>query len=316
MSVPQNIDFEYELFANFAEPIIHLIDDLEVTEIYIDTWNRISYMKAGTVKQSDISFADEKSLMDLCEHLIKDVRGRNTRDSENYFSLNSTDGHRFSVHTPTIRNELDKYSITIRLFRALQMLHKRMIELGAFTEDQYDKMLDYLINGKNILICGKPNSGKTTIMRCLLNSIIQRDQPRIIFLEDPKELNLNYEKGFELEVDHKEENSASKALRFCLRNSPQILVLGEILDPDVARTFLESVEAGFSGAISTIHANNAKVATSRLATLAAKGSNVSRHDWLETANNTIDLVVYVSFDQITGERKITELYDVKKGMML
>lgn len=315
MAIQKTIKYEYEIFANLAEPVIGLIDDKSITEIYIDSWDRISYMRNGKVYPSDIKFTDDRSFADLCEHLVKDIRPSNS-NNDNYFSLNSSAGHRFSIYTPDIRTHFDKYSITIRLFRALEMLHDTMIELGAFTQKQYDVMLDYMMRGKNILICGKPNSGKTTIMRCILDSVIKETQPRLIFLEDPKELNLKYEKGFEIEVNHKESNSASNALRFCLRNSPQIMVLGEILDPDVARTFLESVEAGFSGAISTIHANNAKVATSRLATLAAKGSNVSRNDWLETANKTIDLVVYINFDQITGKRQVTDLYDIQEDKVL
>lgn len=310
-----NIKFEKELFANFAEPIINLIEDSSVTEIYIDSYDRISYMRDGLVKNHDQHFDDAVGFMRLCDLLVKDHRASSLGDT-NYFSFNSNEGHRFSIHTPDIRTNFGSYTMTIRLFRALDMTVDRMIELGAFTQYQFDQIVGYMARGKNILICGKPNSGKTTIMRCLLNKIESDNSPRFIFLEDPKELNLDYSLGFEIEVNHREAGSASNALRFCLRNSPQVMVLGEIIDPDVARTFLESIEAGFSGAISTIHSKNASVATSRLATLASKGSTVTRSDWLEAANSTIDLVVYVSFDQITGKRHISEMYDVQEDAML
>lgn len=305
-----NIDFDAEFFSENAEPIQHLIDNIDVTEIYIDSWDRISYMEHGVIKADNSTFANPQKFIFMCDHLTKDVRDRG--NNQNYFSIDSSASHRFSIYTPKSRTADDEYKMTIRLFRAAEMSVERMIHLRAFTQEQFDIILDYAMKGRNILICGKPNSGKTTILRCLINTIIRRIDPRIISLEDPPELKLYYNKGFELEVDHREEDSASNALRFCLRNSPQILVLGEILDPGVARTFLESVEAGNSGAISTIHSKNAQVATSRLATLAAKGVNVSRSDWLKTADSTIDLAVYVSFDQITGRRMITELWDVRK----
>jgi len=256
-----NINYDEEFFSEKADAILHLIDDIDVTEIYIDSWNRISFMKHGVIESDNSQFRDPDDLIFICEYLIKDVRNR--KHNQNYFSIDSTASHRFSIFTPDDRNSKDDYKMTIRLFRAAEMSVNRMIELNAFTREQFETMLEYAMKGRNILICGKPNSGKTTILRCLINSIIDKIDPRIISLEDPPELKLFYNKGFELDVDHREDGSASNALRFCLRNSPQILVLGEILDPDVARTFLESVEAGNSGAISTIHSKNAKVATSR-----------------------------------------------------
>ncbi|MGJ8663512.1 MAG: ATPase, T2SS/T4P/T4SS family, partial [Marinicella sp.] len=128
--------------------------------------------------------------------------------------------------------------------------------------------------------------------------------------------NLTFKNGFVIDINHRNPESAEKALSFCLRNSPRYMIVGEILDPAVARTYIESIEAGFSGTVSTIHADNAKVTTRRLATLATKNSNINKEDWLITADETIDLVIYVSFNQTTGVRMVKELYDVKKGEYL
>lgn len=306
-----NTKMKLEIFREAAEPIIDLIENKEITEIYIDSWDNISYMIKGLIVDAENKFEGKYAFSQFCSQMTNDI----SQDNK-FVSTNSPEGHRFSIYVPEKTLEMDEWRMTIRLFRAAQMTYKDLIERGAFDQNTWDLIYQYVVNNKNILISGKPNSGKTTLLRCLLHEVIESKNPRIGILEDPAELNLEFNRGFVIEVDHRDPDSVSEALRHCLRNSPQIMVHGEILDPAVARTFLEAIEAGFSGMMSTIHADNAKVATSRLATLATKSSNVSRKDWQSTADNSIDLIVHVDFNTTSGVRRVSQVYDVKNEELL
>jgi Flp pilus assembly CpaF family ATPase len=135
---------------------------------------------------------------------------------------------------------------------------------------------------------------------------------RVVFLEDPRELNIPFDRGFALEVDHSRPKSASAALRFCLRSFPQIMIIGELLDPEISLTFIKGIEAGFSGTISTIHSDSAYVTIDRLATLGSEGSDFNREELLNMCKESIDMVIHVDFDYRKGKREVENILDFDK----
>ena len=321
------LEDENELFIELASPISDLIFDKDVTEIYIDRWDNISYEKKGLkhnlhvdgdVNKDRITFANDKEFVSLCNHVITQskITDKDTGERVNYYSVNTSAGHRISIYIPDNSTSFELYFMTIRLFRAENMSSSRLIELGMLSEDQYAQVKNALVRGSNILISGKPGCGKTTLLRCLLIDILNEFNFRVAFLEDPKELNIEYERGFALEVDHSKPKSAPNALRFFLFSSPDIMIIGELLDSDITLTYSKSIEAGFSGTISTIHSDSASVTIDRLSTLGSEGSDFSRDELLRMCNDTIDMVVHVSFDKRSGFRCVKEILDLQKQRKL
>lgn len=81
--------------------------------------------------------------------------------------------------------------------------------------------------------------------------------------------------------------------------------MGEIRGAE-ARIFLDALNTGHRGSLTTIHANNAKDALRRLAQLAMRGSGgVSLRDVEEECSRSIDVVVHVANED--GWRHITEI---------
>ncbi len=110
-----------------------------------------------------------------------------------------------------------------------------------------------------ILNTGPTGSGKTTTLYAIL-SRIKRPEIKIITIEDPIEYHL--EGIVQTQIDHKKYTFA-QALRAALRQDPDVIMVGEIRDPEVADT---AVQAALTGhlVLSTLHTNTAAGAFPRL----------------------------------------------------
>lgn len=95
-------------------------------------------------------------------------------------------------------------------------------------------------------------------------------------------------------------------LKAALRHRPDRIIVGEIRGPE-ARVFLDALNTGHRGSLSTIHANSATDALRRLVQLAMResGGGVPLHDVEEECRRSIDVIVHVINDD--GWRRITEI---------
>ena len=113
------------------------------------------------------------------------------------------------------------------------------------------------------LLTGPASSGKTTTIYAMIREILGRRGPstHVVAIEDPVEYRLG--RVSQSEVNPHTGFTYEAALRAALRQDPEVLVLGEIRDPETART---AVQAGLTGhlVISTIHSGTAAGVFTRL----------------------------------------------------
>jgi len=102
-----------------------------------------------------------------------------------------------------------------------------------------------------ILITGPTGSGKTNTLYTLLN-IINTEKINIITVENPVELTLN---GLhQINISNKIKFGFTDALRACLRQDPDVIMIGEIRDKESAEIAIHAAQTGHL-VLSTIHAN-------------------------------------------------------------
>ena len=111
-----------------------------------------------------------------------------------------------------------------------------------------------------VLVTGPTGSGKSTTQYSSLNEL-NNDEVNICTIEDPVEFNLPWVNQFQ--VNEKIGFSFSAALRSLLRQDPDIIMVGEIRDPETARI---AVQAALTGhlVLATLHTNDAPGAITRL----------------------------------------------------
>jgi len=104
-----------------------------------------------------------------------------------------------------------------------------------------------------VLVTGPTGSGKTTTLACIIDAINQTKSKHIITLEDPIEFLHRDKKSLlsqrEISTDTK---SYLSALRACLRQTPDIILLGEMRDVETIKTAITAAETGHL-VISTLH---------------------------------------------------------------
>jgi len=117
---------------------------------------------------------------------------------------------------------------------------------------------DYVIHlgdgGKGmILVTGPAGSGKSTTLACMIDQINKNQQKHIITLEDPLEFLHRHERSIvsqrEISVDTE---SYVKALRAALRQSPDVILLGEMRDYETINVAMTAAETGHL-LLSTLH---------------------------------------------------------------
>ena len=108
-----------------------------------------------------------------------------------------------------------------------------------------------------ILFTGTAGSGKSTTQACLIDRINRTRECHIITLEDPIEFLHRNKRSIvsqrEIAIDTVDYLSA---LRSCLRQAPDVILLGEMRDPETIRTAITAAETGHT-VIATLHTNGA-----------------------------------------------------------
>jgi general secretion pathway protein E len=114
-----------------------------------------------------------------------------------------------------------------------------------------------------VLVTGPTGSGKTTTLYSALKVIATREI-NVTTIEDPIEM--VYEDFNQTAVQNKIGVTFASALRHILRQDPDVIMVGEIRDPETAQY---SIQAALTGHLvfSTLHTNDAAASISRLADL-------------------------------------------------
>ncbi len=114
-----------------------------------------------------------------------------------------------------------------------------------------------------VLVTGPTGSGKSTTLYSVLN-LLNREDVNISTVEDPIEANIP---GInQSQVNEKAGFTFANALRSLLRQDPDILMVGEVRDPETAQIVTQAALTGHL-VFSTLHTNDAPSAITRLANI-------------------------------------------------
>jgi general secretion pathway protein E len=114
-----------------------------------------------------------------------------------------------------------------------------------------------------MLVTGPTGSGKTTTLYSLLALLIGTGR-NIITLEDPIEYELP--EIIQSQIDHRHEYTFARGLRAILRQDPDVILVGEIRDPETAKTAADAALTGHM-VFATLHTNSAIESIPRLVSM-------------------------------------------------
>ena len=179
-----------------------------------------------------------------------------------------------------IKMHIDKQQIDFRVSSlpgvhgesvVLRILRPDNVRIGITNlgfEEEDNKAFQKIIRRPNgiFLVTGPTGSGKTTTLYAALNDLNRPDR-KIITAEDPVEY--NFPGINQCQVKDVIGLSFSKILRAMLRQAPNIILVGEIRDKEVAEVAIQAALTGHL-VFSTLHTNDAPGAITRLIDMGVK----------------------------------------------
>jgi twitching motility protein PilT len=116
-----------------------------------------------------------------------------------------------------------------------------------------------------VLVGGPTGSGKTTTLAALVEEINRRDSRHIVTIEDPVEYEHPHRSSLVEQVEiGTDAADFPSALRAAMRQAPDVIVVGEMRDPETMRIALAAAETGHL-VLSTVHTTDVASTVSRVA---------------------------------------------------
>ena len=251
-----------------------LLDDPEVENVDINGCDHVFVQYGdGSERRHPPVAEDDEELVELIQVLAAHT-GLSSRpfDTANpQLDLRLPDGSRLSA----VMNVCARPAVSIRRSRMGRVFLDELVENGTVSHQLAEFMRAAVAARKNIMIAGSTNSGKTTMLRALVNEI--QPEERLITVERALELGLGEFEDLHPNVVAFEERlpnlegiggvTMAELVRRSLRMNPSRVIVGEVLGDEIV-TMLNAMSQGNDGSLSTIHANSSLEVFNRIGTYA------------------------------------------------
>ena len=290
-------------------PLETLLQDDTVSDILVNGPHQIFVERSGKLQLSDVTFKDEKHLLRIIDKIVSAV-GRRVDESNPYVDARLADGSRFNAMVPPIA--VDGSLVSIRKFKKDKLSIDELVNFGAFSEEMAAYLQAAVATRLNIIVSGGTGSGKTTTLNAL-SSFIDHSE-RILTIEDTAELQLQQTHVGRMEsrppnVEGKGEVTARDCLKNALRMRPDRIIVGETRGEEVI-DMLQAMNTGHDGSMTTIHANSARDAVSRLENMIAMaGIEMPIKALRSQIASAVNLVVQISRLQ-DGSRRMVSISEI------
>jgi pilus assembly protein CpaF len=301
-------DIQHEMLG--FGPLELLMADPAVSDILVNAYDQIYVERKGRLELTDVTFTDDKHLLRIIDKIVSLV-GRRIDESSPMVDARLPDGSRVNAVIPPIA--LDGPMMSIRRFAHIPLRMGNLVhDLHSLTPEMA-QMLEGLSRAKvNMLISGGTGAGKTTLLNILSGYIPETE--RLVTIEDAAELQLQQPHVVRLEtrppnIEGKGEVTARALVKNALRMRPDRIIIGEVRGAE-AVDMLQAMNTGHEGSLTTIHANTARDAVSRLENMIGMANLNLPHKAARQQIASAITVVIQALRLTDGQRKITSIQEV------
>lgn len=215
------------------------------------------------IKGNIVPFNDERLMPNDTEELIKQIYEiKNASKSIDEIYDDGEDDFSFSL------SQLGRFRVSVYLQRGSLASVLRVVKfsLPDYKECHIpDSVIDVAkLNKGLVLVTGSAGSGKSTTLACIVDEINKTKNNHIITIEDPIEYLHSHKQSI---VSQREIGNDTSdylhALKAALREAPNVILVGEILNYETASVALSAAETGHL-VLSTLHTLSASETINRL----------------------------------------------------
>lgn len=292
----------------FPEELRELLMDPSISDLMINGTSGVFVDRDGVVQHIPLSTPYTNERLQAAIERIARILGQDLTTQNPILNTRLPDGSRVAVVGAP--SSINGPTLTIRKFNRWYTTDE-LIASGSLPKCVRDAVIGFMNERKNGIISGGTGSGKTTLMKALLDHIPQ--QERLVVIEQPAELKVLHSNAVRWEaveaIPGQVAITPSQLLAAALRHRPDRIIMGEIRD-ECGYDLLQAMNTGHGGTLSTIHAKSAWDALNRLSDLALSSRANLNHAFIrsETAE-AVDFVLYCERDH-TGHRRVRELITV------
>ena len=287
----------------FLPGLESVLEDEDVSEIMINGPGNVWVESRGKIRQHPAPGLDRAAL-DRAAIQIARPLGLDPATAP-ILDARLDDGSRVAICVPPAAPHV---AITIRRFGNRAFTAEQLVAQGALPQPVYETARSLLRSRSNILVSGGTGSGKTTLLNALVELL--PDDDRIVSIEDTLELRIERDNCVRFEARGLTDGVTIRDLvKHSLRHRPDHIVVGEVRGGEAA-DLLQALNTGHGGSLTTVHANNALSALSRIAACAMQGE--SDLPWEVTCRSVVDgIQMVVHMTRREGRRFVEEALLVK-----
>jgi pilus assembly protein CpaF len=297
----------------FLKPIEDLLRDPSITEVMVNAGGARVFIERDGILQSVPNRTLEPRNLSVAIKNIARACGDEISEVQPILDARLEDGSRVAAMFPPCA--VGGPALTIRKFTRRYGLDD-LVQVGTLTTALASELVRAVGQHQNILISGGTGTGKTTLLNALAARIPDAD--RIVIIEETAEIHLEKPNLLRFEARRAQAPlgqeqplpavTIADLVRATLRHRPDRILVGEVRGGE-AFDLLQALNTGHLGSLSTIHANSAEQALTRLAHCVLTANVGLPHRSIrEAIAFAIHLVVHIA--RVDGMRRVTEVANV------
>ncbi len=272
------------------------IEDIEITDIRVVKYNSIYVKKKGNWIKTIDAFESDEIFEEYVRYCILKNNGNINYDtpivviSDKKYNLRIEAGiSPVNVNSPSLVIRIHRHNFNITLENLFVI--DEMLDASSY------KIISNAINNRcNIVISGKGGSGKTSLLRAIINKI--PDEWAITINEESTELFIQGKNIIQREIIKNRENNKKitlqKLMEHSLVMSNDVIVVGELKGEETSY-FIDAISTGHMG-LATVHASSALNTLDRILVLFKRDIKNQQYNEVFVSKilaTSIDYIIYI-----------------------
>jgi len=286
-------------------PLATLYEDPSVSEILVDTPEKVSIERDGRLEDTTIHFSPPETLRTLIDNILA-LGGVSLGPGETVADVRFPDNRTRAlvVLRPTA---LSGPYLVIRKTPFAAMTWELLFKYGAMNQEVFDLLQAAVRARANILVAVGTASGKSTILNRLAE-LIPPDE-RVVIVEESHEFQIDHPRAVYMEASATG-MSMKDLLEAATKMRPDRLVISE-LNSSEALHVIEICNRGHDGGMTTIHSNSTEDTLTRLEALCLMANlGLGLGEIRAMIASAFQLIVYQKYLP-DGKRRIMEINELR-----